>query len=229
MPRTADLNVLIRTLVAQEIAASLRPIRESLRRLEALATRAESRRGRPARAASRRAAGGQADVRIAQGISTGQTVEYKQGRGAFPAKVLGVDLEKGLVRLERMSDGKEVVRPASKVRPIDASAVVAAGKPGRKPGRPAKRGAKGDVSAFSEGQTVSYKQGRGTFDAEVVGIDAEKGTLALQRLSDGKKIVRPAVKVSPTVSERVAPVKPLIRRRARAEEAEAKGAKEAEG
>jgi hypothetical protein len=51
------------------------------------------------------------------------------------------------------------------------------------------------ASQFSEGQKVQYRQGRGTFDARVVGIDARKGVVTLERMSDQKKVVRPAAKV----------------------------------
>ncbi len=51
------------------------------------------------------------------------------------------------------------------------------------------------ASKFSEGQKVQYRQGRGIFDARVVGIDAKKGVVTLERMSDQKKVVRPAAKV----------------------------------
>jgi hypothetical protein len=51
------------------------------------------------------------------------------------------------------------------------------------------------ASRFVEGQKVQYRQGRGTFDARVVGINAEKGTVTLERTSDQKTVVRPAAKV----------------------------------
>jgi hypothetical protein len=51
------------------------------------------------------------------------------------------------------------------------------------------------VSKFVEGQKVQYRQGRGTFEARVVGIDAENGTVTLERINDRKTIVRPAAKV----------------------------------
>ncbi len=51
------------------------------------------------------------------------------------------------------------------------------------------------VSKFVEGQKVQYRQGRGTFEARVVGISAENGTVTLERINDRKTIVRPAAKV----------------------------------
>ena len=51
------------------------------------------------------------------------------------------------------------------------------------------------ASKFSEGEKVQYRQGRGVFDARVVGIDATKGVVTLERMSDKKNVVRPAAKV----------------------------------
>jgi hypothetical protein len=51
------------------------------------------------------------------------------------------------------------------------------------------------VSKFVEGQKVQYRQGRGTFEARVVGIDAMKGNVTLERMNDRKTVVRPAEKV----------------------------------
>jgi hypothetical protein len=51
------------------------------------------------------------------------------------------------------------------------------------------------VSKFVEGQRVQYRQGRGTFEARVVGIDTMKGNVTLERMNDRKTVVRPAEKV----------------------------------
>jgi sRNA-binding protein len=68
-------------------------------------------------------------------------------------------------------------------------------KPGRKRrGRKAKT-SEDLASAFTEGQKVQYRQGRGTFDATVIEIDASRGVLRLERDRDAKKVVRPASKV----------------------------------
>jgi hypothetical protein len=77
-------------------------------------------------------------------------------------------------------------------RPPRGAAPVRRQRRGRGGGR---RNSKGDASRFSEGQAVRYKQGRGIFDATVMGINAEDNTLTIQRVKDGKKIVRPAGKV----------------------------------
>ncbi|MBZ4329722.1 MULTISPECIES: PspA [Myxococcaceae] len=47
----------------------------------------------------------------------GQEVRYKQGRGAFNAKVKAVDEKAKTVTLERVSDARKVVRPFDKVTP----------------------------------------------------------------------------------------------------------------
>ncbi|WP_426747385.1 PspA [Myxococcus faecalis] len=48
-------------------------------------------------------------------FSVGQEVRYKQGRGAFTAKVKAVDEKAKTVTLERVSDSRKVVRPFDKV------------------------------------------------------------------------------------------------------------------
>ncbi|NOK05932.1 MULTISPECIES: PspA [Myxococcus] len=50
-------------------------------------------------------------------FAVGQEVRYKQGRGAFNAKVKAVDEKAKTVTVERVSDGKQVVRPFDKVTP----------------------------------------------------------------------------------------------------------------
>ncbi len=51
------------------------------------------------------------------------------------------------------------------------------------------------ASKFSKGQKVQYRQGRGTFDARVVEINEKRGVVFLERMSDKRKVVRPAAKV----------------------------------
>jgi len=122
---TFDLDSSIRSLVADAVKASLDPYRDILDRMAALLGEAPARRA-PERAAAvpapavrgrRRRRGGRARkaARLAQQLSEGQSVRYKQGRGTFDARVLSIDSAKGAVTLERISDGKKVVRPASKV------------------------------------------------------------------------------------------------------------------
>ncbi|QQR46213.1 MULTISPECIES: PspA [Myxococcus] len=48
-------------------------------------------------------------------FAVGQEVRYKQGRGAFNAKVKAVDEKAKTVTVARVSDGKQVVRPFDKV------------------------------------------------------------------------------------------------------------------
>ncbi len=64
----------------------------------------------------------------------------------------------------------------------------------RGPGR-APRAAGGDISRFQEGQLVRYRQGRGEFEATVIGIDTDRNVLVIQRTSDDKRVERPADKV----------------------------------
>ena len=120
-----DLNGAIRSLVASAVEEALSPYQGVLERMTqfmgpgAAAPRSAPapvaaparRRGRPARKTAG-AANGAGDV---SKFKEGQTVHYKQGRGAFEAVVKKVDAANGLLTLERGSDGKVVMRPAAKV------------------------------------------------------------------------------------------------------------------
>lgn len=52
-----------------------------------------------------------------------------------------------------------------------------------------------NLGAFTVGQKVFYKQGRGAFEALVAKIDTQTNTLTLQRRADRKMVERPASKV----------------------------------
>ncbi|QQR43430.1 PspA [Myxococcus xanthus] len=52
-------------------------------------------------------------------------------------------------------------------------------------------------AAYAEGQEVRYKQGRGTFSAKVKAVDAKAKSVTVERVSDGKQVVRPIDKVTP--------------------------------
>lgn len=52
-------------------------------------------------------------------------------------------------------------------------------------------------ASFKEGQEVSYKQGRGTFPAKVKAVNEEAKTVTVERVGDGKQVVRPFDKVTP--------------------------------
>ncbi|MGC4120513.1 MAG: hypothetical protein QM765_39220 [Myxococcales bacterium] len=200
MSQNASIDAAIRSIVADQVAAAMDPYRAIFERLEAFLGNAPARRGpgRPRKdpaAPQRRAtrAGGQDAAKAAQAFKVGQTVSYKQGRGTFDAKVLEIDEATGMMKVQRLSDGKKVVRPASK---IDAQAAGSAPAAAKKAKGQRGRGKKAVKIAFTEGQRVVYKQGRGTFDAKVIGIDLEAGIVKLEREKDGKQVSRPADKVS---------------------------------
>lgn len=44
-------------------------------------------------------------------------------------------------------------------------------------------------------EKVHYRQGRGTFEARIVGFDATTKRVELERLTDGKRLWRPTAKV----------------------------------
>lgn len=78
----------------------------------------EKRRGRPPAAARMATAAAPSSSPAAStSFVEGQEVRYKQGRGAFTAKVTAVDAEAKTVTLARVSDGRRVVRPFDKVTP----------------------------------------------------------------------------------------------------------------
>lgn len=96
----------------------------------------------------------------------------------------------------------------------DLQRLVGTEMPRRGPGRPTARAekprrapradkamvseaAKAAVGRYQDGQLVRYKQGRGEFEATIVGIDSEMGLLKLERTSDKKQVARPADKVYP--------------------------------
>lgn len=69
------------------------------------------------------------DQALTAKVVVGQSVQYRQGRGTFPARVTAVDAKTGTVLLTRLSDGKEVKRPAGKV-------VTTAAEPSSPPAKP---------------------------------------------------------------------------------------------
>lgn len=204
MPKNPDLTSIVRGLVAHAVAEQLEPYRLVLERVSALMAIKVQRRG-GAKAGARRA-GAKDEAKLAARFEVGQVVTYKQGRGAFEAKVL--EIAGGVLSLERASDGKKVSRPASKVSaaqpkvtpeakskaaPEAKPAAAKSKKPRGKSASPRKAG----KIAFQVGQTVTYKQGRGAFEAVVKAVDPEKGTVTLERAKDGRKLTRPAAKVTP--------------------------------
>jgi len=99
--------------------------------------------------------------------------------------------------LEQMAEflGGTRARPVARRKPrrkVEARPVRRA--PRRRRGSAARRTSR-LIKRFAEGQTVHFKQGRGSFEAKVVEIDLKKGALTLERTSDGKKVSRPAAKV----------------------------------
>lgn len=115
----------IRTVVAKEVHSALAPYREALASLvaftggSAVATsgKISASRSEPAAAPVHRRSGRRArsSAELVAQFTEGQKVQYRQGRGTFDAKVIEIDPEKGMLRLERERDSKEVVRPAAKV------------------------------------------------------------------------------------------------------------------
>ncbi len=121
-----DLNDAISSLVASEVERVLQPYRGVLERMAEFAgvsTVVKRGPGRPpasaAAATTTVARRSRRPVREMGGdvsdFREGQSVQYKQGRGIFDATVLSVNVESGMLMLQRSKDGKKVERPASKV------------------------------------------------------------------------------------------------------------------
>lgn len=121
--KTTDLNAAIATIVAEQVAASIAPYRGVLDRMAALfgnATAAKepaalrARRRPERRVAKRRGRTAKTAASAAPvNFDIGQSVMYRQGRGAFDAKV--VKIAGDTLTLERTKDGAKVNRPAAKV------------------------------------------------------------------------------------------------------------------
>ena len=127
---TTDLNTATCSLVADEVAAALDPFMNVLERMSSLLGTSPVHRGpgRPPKTALKeagpiarrryhrsRGSRAKAAVRAAKKLSEGQNVHYRQGKGTFEAKVVSIDAATGKVELERVGDGKKVLRPAIKV------------------------------------------------------------------------------------------------------------------
>jgi len=82
-------------------------------------------------------------------------------------------------------------RPRKAIKPVPFRRFVHPRRPRGSKSKAAVRAAK----KLSPGQKVTYQQGRGSFEAKVVSVDAAKGTVVLERVKDGKKVKRPAAKV----------------------------------
>ncbi len=120
---------------------------------------------------------------FAEAIRTMVAQEIHNALGPYRETLASLVEFTGVAPGKSAANGAEAAAPARNPR-------------GRKPA--GVRGAKASleiVSKFAEGQKVQYRQGRGTFEARVVGIDAENGTVTLERLNDKKQVVRPAAKV----------------------------------
>lgn len=111
-----------------------------------------------------------------------------------------VDLNSAIRELVAASV-KETLAPY--LETLERLGVFMGGTRRRGPGRPPKatRGStratanRGDATKFSVGQPVSYKQGRGQFDAKVVKIDSNTNTVTVERAKDRKRVERPASKI----------------------------------
>lgn len=108
-------------LVNKGVAKALEPYSEAIIALAKLVRSAEPE-AQEERTEAPRAKRKAAEPRIykdaveaAKNFSVGQKVRYRQGRGEFEATVEEVNQNRGELVLKRVTDGKIVERPASKV------------------------------------------------------------------------------------------------------------------
>jgi sRNA-binding protein len=209
---TREIEAALRRLVTEGVRDALEPYKKVLKGLAASLDRASRRTpGRQPKAVRSRSLPRRhprSALKAADALKVGQAVRYRQGRGSFEATIIDIDEATGLVRLERAKDGKKVERPSHKLYQAPPAAevietVVKAPRTamrGRKAARRALRlGKRARAAAapanLKEGTTVLYRQGRGTFQACVVAIEATTGTVLLRRETDGKEVLRPYRKV----------------------------------
>jgi hypothetical protein len=93
-----NLEQAIREAIAEEVERAIGPYVDTLRALSSLSS--VPRKPSRAQAGSSR---------------VGSFVRYRQGRGTFRARV--IVMERGVAEVERVSDGKRVRRPVSKLMP----------------------------------------------------------------------------------------------------------------
>jgi hypothetical protein len=117
-----DFDAVVRSFVADELGRRLAPFRGLLARLEKAKAAVAMPRGpgRPRRSHLEAAAAivtGRAAphaARAHRAFKPGDVVHYRQGRGSFEAFVIRAEA-KGRLVVERVSDGKRVVRPTAKL------------------------------------------------------------------------------------------------------------------
>ena len=118
--RNTDFDAVVRGFVAEELEKRLAPYHKLLSRLEQARAAVPLKRGpgRPRRADLETVAaivtGRRASPAARRSFKAGDVVHYRQGRGSFEAFVVRTDA-KGHLVVERVSDGKRVTRPASKL------------------------------------------------------------------------------------------------------------------
>ena len=130
--RETDFVQVVEQMVAEELALRLAPFQQLLGRLDQARATLKLRHGpgRPPRAeveqlqaillgtgkasAGRKARTAKAARKAAKAYEPGDVVHYRQGRGTFEAFVIRTEPD-GEIVVERVSDGKRVKRPASKL------------------------------------------------------------------------------------------------------------------
>ena len=102
-------------------------------------------------------------------------------------KLLGrLDKARSLVK-RRQGPGRP---PRAEVEQLQAILRGVAPKRTTRPAAPKKA-----TKAYKPGDVVTYRQGRGTFEAFVIRAEAG-GEVVVERISDGKRVRRPAAKLS---------------------------------
>lgn len=96
--------------------------------------------------------------------------------------------------------------PVAAPKPKAAAKAKAKAKPARPPSRQRRAAPKlrapGEkipklrpAERIAPGRKVWYRQGRGAFEAEIIRVNADAGTVVLQRIVDLQRVIRPREKV----------------------------------
>lgn len=126
-----SIDELVKALVAKEVESQLKKYTEAMNKLSqavksgAVAGVAAAPKADKPRRAAKPIVSDAAKAAVVK-YQMDQIVSYKQGRGSFNAKVIGIDVNNGLLKVQRLSDNKVVDRPADKVYAAEAETVAAA-------------------------------------------------------------------------------------------------------
>lgn len=128
-----SMDELLKAMIKDEVESQLKQYKDMMEKLAQKVPAASAPKAAKADRPRRAVKAVISDAALAAVVQykIDQVVSYKQGRGAFNAKVIGIDVAKGMLKVQRIGDGKVVDRPADKV--YAAAAEVPAAAPAAEP------------------------------------------------------------------------------------------------